>query len=229
MDFEPMLEFLQPHLPPFAFHLLLNFASSVASAINKLVFALMNPSDPEAIDALKSLVPSLLSILALYFTVMSVYRTVRSAFRLAFFIVKWVGLLGALGLGITYLMSGGNREDFGDLTAPFNKFESTMKDYATKMAEGKTGSKSIWDRFDARERQDGEGGGKLWWQKDKEVPTSVKTTAINYVFEQIGSYKWVVESLLDTKDDVAPEKNRAGRTKPKPRATPKGKAGQRVR
>ncbi|KAG8738062.1 hypothetical protein FRC10_007307 [Ceratobasidium sp. 414] len=226
MDFEPLLEFLRPHLPPFAFHLLLSFASSVSSAINTLIFALTNPSDPEAVDALKSLVPSLLSFLALYFTVMSVYQTLRSTFRLVFFIVKWVGILGALGMGLAYLMNGGGRDNFNDLAARFNEFESTMKNHATKPTEGKTGSRSIWDRFDARDRKEGEGG-KLWGQRGKEEPSSAKTSAINYVWEQIGSYKWVVDSLLDAKDEDVPARDRSGRAKPKPRTTPKSKAGQR--
>ncbi|KAG8707027.1 hypothetical protein FRC09_002074 [Ceratobasidium sp. 395] len=228
MNFEPLLEFLQPHLPPFAFHLLLNFASSVSSAINTLAFALTHPSDPEAVDALKSLVPPLLSFLALYFTIMSVYRTIRSAFRLVFFFVKWIGILGALGLGLAYMMNGGNKDNFSDLTARFTDFESTVKNYATKPTEGKTGSRSIWDRFDARDRKDGEGG-KMWWQKDKDVPSSVKASAIDFVWEQVWNYKWVVDSLLDTKNEDVPSKSGAGRSKPQTRSTSKGKTGQRVR
>ncbi|KAG9123699.1 hypothetical protein FRC07_014228 [Ceratobasidium sp. 392] len=228
MDFEPLLEFLQPHLPPLVFHLLLNLAASVSSTIDTLVFALTNPNDPRAIDALKSLVPSLLSFLALYFTVMSVYRTIRSTFSLIFFLVKWVGILGALGMGIAYLMNGGNQDNFRDLTARFNEFGTTAKNYATKPTEGKTGSRSIWDAFDARDRKDGDTG-KLWWQKDKNIPPSVKASAINFVWEQVGNYKWVVDSLLETKDEDVSAKNTAGRSKSKSRTTPKTKAGQRVR
>lgn len=229
MDFEPLLQLLQPHLPPFAFHMLLNLASTVSSAINTLAFALTHPSDPEAGDALKSLVPSLLSFLALYFTVMSMYRTLRSTIRLVLFLVKWVGIIAALGVGFAYLMRGGQNDDFGDLTAHLHKVEATLKDYGAKAAGGKGESRSIWDRFDAREREDGQSK-KLWWQKDKDAPPAAKSSAIDYVFEQVASYKWVVDALLDTKEDEAPERgNRLGRTKAKSQTKPKPKAGQRVR
>lgn len=222
-----MLEFLQPHLPPLAFHLVLNLASSLSSAIDTLLFALANPTDPEAVDALKSLVPSLLSFLALYFTIMSIYRTISTAFRLVFFIVKWVGILGALGMGFTYLMNGGNHEGFVDLIARFDKFESAAKSYANKPTEGKTGSRSIWDKFDARSREEG-GGGKLWWQKDKDAPPTAPTSAFSFVMEQIGHYKWAVDALLDTTGEDAPSKSKA-KSKAKSRATSKDKADQRVR
>ncbi|QRV82639.1 hypothetical protein RhiJN_10654 [Ceratobasidium sp. AG-Ba] len=227
MDFEPLLAFLQPHLPPFAFHLVVNLAGSASSVINTIAFALTNPTDPEAVDALKSLVPSLLSVLALYFTVMSVYRTIRSAFRLVFFIVKWVGIIGALGMGFAYLTNGGNGGEFADLAARFDKFETAAKNYATKPTEGKTGSRSVWDKFDARERNEG-GGGKLWWQKDKDAPPNMKASAMNFVLEQVGNYKWAVDALLDTTNENVAPKNK-DKSKTKPRAASKNKAGQRVR
>ncbi|KAF8606313.1 hypothetical protein BDV93DRAFT_604800 [Ceratobasidium sp. AG-I] len=229
MDFEPLLQLVQPHLPPVAFHILLNLASAASSAINTLAFALTHPSDPESVDALKSLVPSLLSVLALYFTIMSMYRTLRTTIRLVVFFVKWILILGALGAGLAYLMKGGQQDDFGDLTAHFHKVEATLKDYGAKAAGGKGEARSIWDRFDARERDDGQSK-KLWWQKDKDAPPAAKSSAIDYVFEQVASYKWVVDALLDTKEDDAPERgSRPGRTKAKPRTNPKPKAGQRVR
>jgi hypothetical protein len=229
MDFEPILQFLQPHLPPFAFHLLLNLAASLSSTINTLIYALTHPSDPDSLDALKSLLPSLMSFLALYFTIMSLYRTVRSTIRLALFLVKWVGILSALGLGISYLMRGGNGEEFSDLTAKFHKLETAYKEHTNPPNEGKTGLRSIWDRFDARDRQDNDGG-KLWWQKDKDTRPPTKNSAIEYVYEQVASYKWVVDALLDTAEDTGAERAKKDRKdKSKPRTNPKSKAGQRVR
>lgn len=229
MDFEPLLQLVQPHLPPFAFHMLLNFASTLSSAINTLVFALTNPSDPKAGDALKSLIPSLLSFLALYFTIMSVYRTLRSTISLAIFLVKWVGILAALGVGFAWLMRGGQPDGFNDLTAHLHKVEAKLKDYSTKPTGGKGDARSIWDQFDARKRDD-RAGGKLWWQKDKDAPPTATSSPIDYVFEQVASYKWVVDALFDAKEDEVPERgSRSGSTKSKSRSNPKGKAGQRVR
>ncbi|KAB5592861.1 hypothetical protein CTheo_3721 [Ceratobasidium theobromae] len=227
MDFEPVLELLQPHLPPFAFHLLLNLTSSLSSTINTLAYALTHPSDPDSVEALKSLVPSLLSFLALYFTVMSVYRTVRSAIRLVLFLVKWVGILSALAFGIAYLMRGVPGED-GGLAAQIHKFESAYKEQAKLTNDGKPGSRSIWDKFDARDRQDSNSG-KLWWQKNKDS-AAPKNSPIEYVYEQVANYKWVVDALLDTTEDTGAGRTKnAKNSKSKPRAEPKSKAGQRVR
>ncbi|QRW24147.1 MYND Zn-finger protein [Rhizoctonia solani] len=168
MDFEPLLEFLQPHLPPFVFHLLLNLASSLASTINTLSYALTHPSDPDSTEALKSLVPSLLSFLALYFTIVSVYRTIRSAINLVFFLVKWIGILSMLVLGFSYAMGGNAAESFGDLAARLHEFEAAYKEHAQPPKEGKTGPRSVWDHFDARDR-DSKDSGKLWWKKDKDT------------------------------------------------------------
>ncbi|KAJ1305822.1 hypothetical protein OPQ81_010549 [Rhizoctonia solani] len=230
MDFEPLLEFLQPHLPPFAFHLLLNLANSLSSTINTLIYALTHPSDPDSVDALKSLVPSLLSFLALYFTIMSVYRTIRSALYLVFFMVKWVGILSALALGVSYVMRGGNAAgNFGDLAARLHEFEAAYKEHAQPPKEGKTGSRSIWDRFDARDR-DSDNAGKLWWQKDKDSIPQTSDSPIEYVYQQVAAYKWVWEALVDTREDVGSERaKKARKEKSKPRANAKGKAGQRVR
>ncbi|CAE6471162.1 unnamed protein product [Rhizoctonia solani] len=230
MDFEPLLEYLQPHLPPFAFHLLLNLASSLSSTINTLANALTHPTDPDSSEALKSLVPTLLSFLALYFTIMSVYRTIRSAIYLVIFMVKWAGILAALAIAVSYVMRGGNAaESFGDLGARLHEFEAAYKEQAQPPKEGKTGSRSMWDRFDARDR-DNTDGGKLWWQKDKDSKPPSAGSTVQYVYEQVAAYKWVWDSLVDTREDVGSERTkRAKKEKTKPRANTKSKAGQRVR
>ncbi|CAE6335893.1 unnamed protein product [Rhizoctonia solani] len=228
MDFEPLLQFLQPHLPPFAFHMLLNLASSLASTINTLAYALTHPSDPDSAEAMKSLVPSLLSFLALYFTIMSVYRTIRSAINLVIFLVKWVGILAVLALGVSYAMRGGNAgENFSDLTARFHEFEAAYKEHVQPPTEGKTGSRSIWDRFDARDR-DNKDGGKLWWKKEKD--TTAPSSTFEYVYEQVSAYKWVWDSLVDTPEDTGSERvKRSKKENAKPRVNAKTKAAQRVR
>ncbi|CAE7051179.1 unnamed protein product [Rhizoctonia solani] len=230
MDFEPLLEYLQPHLPPFVFHLLLNLTSSLSSTINTFVYALTHPSDPDSVESLKSLVPSLLSFLALYFTIMSVYRTIRSAIYLVIFIIKWVGILSALALGVSYVMRGGNAADtFGDLTARLHEFEAAYKEQAQPPKEGKTGSRSMWDRFDARDRDSGDGG-KMWWQKDKDTKPPASDSPIQYVYEQVATYKWVWDALTDTREDAGSERaKKVKKDKVKPRVNSKSKAGQRVR
>ncbi|CAE6474712.1 unnamed protein product [Rhizoctonia solani] len=227
MDFEPLLEFLQPHLPPFVFHLLLNLASSLASTINTLSYALTHPSDPDSTEALKSLVPSLLSFLALYFTIVSVYRTIRSAINLVFFLVKWIGILSMLVLGFSYAMRGNAAESFGDLAARLHEFEAAYKEHAQPPKEGKTGSRSVWDHFDARDR-DSKDSGKLWWKKDKD--TTPPASTFGYVYEQVSSYKWVWDALVDTREDTGSERvKRAKKEKNKPQVNAKSKPGQRVR
>ncbi|CAE6531684.1 unnamed protein product [Rhizoctonia solani] len=230
MDFEPLLEFLQPHLPPFAFHLILNLASSLSSTINTLVYALTHPSDPDSVDALKSLVPTLLSFLALYFTIMSVYRTIRSTIYLVFFMIKWIGILSALVLGVSYVMRGSNAADsFGDLTARLHEFDASHSEHAQPPKEGKTGSRSMFDRFDARDRE-GKDGGKLWWQKDKDTTPPASDSPIEYVYKQVVEYKWVWDALMDTREDAGSERTKRAKTeKAKPRTNVKSKAGQRVR
>ncbi|CEL61519.1 hypothetical protein RSOLAG1IB_10092 [Rhizoctonia solani AG-1 IB] len=227
MDFEPLFQFLQPHLPPFAFHLLLNLASSLASTINTLVYALTHPSDPDSTDALKSLLPSLLSFLALYFTIMSVYRTIRSAINLAIFLVKWVGILAAVALGFSYIMGDNAAGNFGDLTARFHELEAAYKEHAQPPKDGKTGSRSVWDHFDARERENKEGA-KFWWKKDKD--TTPQSSTVEYVYQQVLGYKWVWDALVDTQEDNPSERvKRANKGSTKPRANAKTKAGQRTR
>ncbi|KAG8702364.1 hypothetical protein FRC11_011533 [Ceratobasidium sp. 423] len=230
MDFEPLLEFLQPHLPPFAFHILLNLASSLSSTISTLIYALTHPSDPDSVDVLKSLVPTLLSFLALYFTIMSVVRTIRSVVYLVFFMVKWVAILSALALGVSYVMGGGNAADGpGDLTARLHEFEAAYKEHAQPPKEGKTGSRSMWDRFDARDRE-AKDGGKLWWQKDKDTTPPTSDSPIEYVYKQVVEYKWVWDALMDTQEDVGSERTKRAKTeKTKPRVNAKSKAEQRVR
>ncbi|KDN41375.1 hypothetical protein RSAG8_07490, partial [Rhizoctonia solani AG-8 WAC10335] len=230
MDFEPLLEFLQPHLPPFAFHLLLKLASSLSSTINTLGYALTHPSNPDSIEALKSLVPALLSFLAIYFTIMSVYRTIRSAVYLVIFMIKWAGILSALALGVSYVMRGGNAADnFGDLSARLHEFKAAYKEQGQPPREGKTGSRSMWDRFDARDR-DSDNGGKMWWQKDKDTNPPASDSPIQYVYEQVAAYKWVWDAMVDTREDVGSERARkAKQEKTKPRVNTKSKAEQRVR
>ncbi|KAH7335927.1 hypothetical protein B0J17DRAFT_668390, partial [Rhizoctonia solani] len=229
MDFEPLLQFLQPHLPPFVFHLLLNAAAVLSETVNTLFHALTHLSEPGSMDDLKSLVPALLSLLALYFTIMSVIRTIRSAFYLVFFLVKWVAILSALAFGVTSIMRGGNAIDnFGDLTARLHEFEAASKEHAQPPKEGKTGSRNMWDRFDARDR-DSSNGGKLWWKKDKNTNAPPSDSPIQYVYEQVVAYKWVWDALVDTREDTGSERaKRARKEKTKPRANSKGKAEQRV-
>lgn len=87
----------------------------------------------------------------------------------------------------------------------------------------------MWDRFDARDRQDGNGG-KMWWQKDGDADSSAANSPISYVLEQVASYKWVYDSLLDTKEDTGASRNKKStNTKSKTRANSKNKAGQKVR
>ncbi|CAE6405323.1 unnamed protein product [Rhizoctonia solani] len=230
MDFEPLLEYLQPHIPPYAFHGLLKLAAFLSSTINTLVYALTHPSNPDSVEALQSLLPALVSVLVIYFTVMSVYRTIRSAVYLVFFIIKWVGILSALAFAVSYVMRGGNAADsFGDLTARLHEFEAAYKEQAQPPKEGKTGSRSMWDRFDARERDNGNGG-KFWWQKDKDTKPPSSDSPIQYVYEQVAAYKWVWDTLVDTREDVGSERaKRAKKEKAKPRVNAKSKAGQRVR
>lgn len=118
------LSFLQPFVDPETLHTLLKVASTIHTLLSPLIYLLFrlsalpnlilpiisDPSSEESKQAIQSLIPPLVALIALYFTLLSLWRTTTWAIRVTWFFIKWGVLLSAVAGGASWLMAAPGQE-----------------------------------------------------------------------------------------------------------------------
>ncbi|KAH0827925.1 hypothetical protein J3R83DRAFT_3558 [Lanmaoa asiatica] len=97
---DPLLEYLDQHLPPALYSFITSFLShslALLTAFISLVSTLL-ASKPWEWDA-QTIIPPLISFLAAYLALVTLYRTTSWIFRTTFWFIKWGMILSVLAAG----------------------------------------------------------------------------------------------------------------------------------
>ena len=105
---DPLLDFLDEHVPPQLYSFFVSFVShslALLTAFISLVSSLF-ASKPWEWDA-QTLIPPLISFLAAYLALVSLYRTTSWIFRTTFWFIKWGTIFGVLAAGAGWYVGNG--------------------------------------------------------------------------------------------------------------------------
>ncbi len=127
---DPVLIYLEDNLPPPLYNILLNLLShclAILTALTGLVASLIS-KNPLEWDA-QTIIPPLITFLAVYLALLSIYRTTSWMIRTSFWFMKWGAILGALVAGLGWYM-GATQNQAGGLmsTSLVSYFGNTIMD-----------------------------------------------------------------------------------------------------